>query len=439
MRVFSAALPYIEKFAINLLPIGVQSLLIFGDVLAGIYNFVSKNWATIEPILVGIVSGFLAFKVITKVQRMVQGALLAIRLIGSSIPAVLGAIMSPIGIAVLAFAAIGIAVYQIIKHWDTLKAWFTGFKNFVLALFGGIGQYIDNSITGFVNKVISVLGFFRDILSGISNFISGKWGKIKSVFTGIISSLAGFKIITKIQSMAVGALLAIKAIGAGIAIVLLAVMSPIGLAVIAIGAIGTIVYKIIKHWDVLKAWFKSFKDYILDLFSSAYSGIASIFSGIGAVFTGIFEGVLSSFKGYINAWVMLFNFVIKSLNNIKINIPDWVPEVGGKSFGVNIPEVPMLAQGGITTGPTLAMIGEGREQEAVLPLSKLDRLLQKPKEKPKENAGMSFTYAPNIKVSGGMESHDIRELLKEDYLEFRKMVLKVLKDYKAEENRLRFA
>jgi hypothetical protein len=308
MRVFSAALPYVEKFAVNFIPMGVQALITFGDALAGVYNFIADNWTTIEMILVGILSGLVAFKVITKVQKMVQGAMLAISAIGSAIPAILGAVMSPIGLVVLAVAAIGIAVYQVIKHWDVLKAWFT-----------------------------------------------------------------------------------------------------------------------------------TFKDYIVALFTGAYDGILAIFSGIGAAFTGIFDGVLGVFKGYVNAWVMLFNFVIKSLNKIKIDIPDWVPEIGGKSFGVNIPEIPMLARGGITTGPTLAMIGEGREQEAVLPLSKLDKLLQSPKEKRKETAGINFTYAPNIQVSGGMSEGDIRTMLKEDYLEFRKMVLKILKDFKAEEKRLKFA
>ena len=36
---------------------------------------------------------------------------------------------------------------------------------------------------------------------------------------------------------------------------------------------------------------------------------------------------------------------------------------------MSIPEIPYLAAGGVATGPTTAMIGEGRYQEAVLPLS----------------------------------------------------------------------
>ena len=37
--------------------------------------------------------------------------------------------------------------------------------------------------------------------------------------------------------------------------------------------------------------------------------------------------------------------------------------------------VPALAEGGIVTGPTLAMIGEGGESEAVVPLSKLGTMI----------------------------------------------------------------
>lgn len=41
-----------------------------------------------------------------------------------------------------------------------------------------------------------------------------------------------------------------------------------------------------------------------------------------------------------------------------------------------MPNIPMLAEGGIVTGPTLAMIGEGKESEAVIPLSKLNTMMQ---------------------------------------------------------------
>ena len=49
------------------------------------------------------------------------------------------------------------------------------------------------------------------------------------------------------------------------------------------------------------------------------------------------------------------NGVIGVLNGIGITVPDWVPEIGGRHFGFNIP---YLAKGGIIESPTLAMMGE---------------------------------------------------------------------------------
>ena len=41
------------------------------------------------------------------------------------------------------------------------------------------------------------------------------------------------------------------------------------------------------------------------------------------------------------------------MNKISFDVPDWVPGIGGKSFGINIPEIPKLAKGGLAFGPTL--------------------------------------------------------------------------------------
>jgi len=52
---------------------------------------------------------------------------------------------------------------------------------------------------------------------------------------------------------------------------------------------------------------------------------------------------------------------------------------GGVSFMgafTKILGIPAMASGGVATGPTLAMIGEGSESEAVLPLSKLGNIMQ---------------------------------------------------------------
>ena len=77
-------------------------------------------------------------------------------------------------------------------------------------------------------------------------------------------------------------------------------------------------------------------------------------------------------KGPLNGIIGLINGAIGALNSLSVTIPDWVPLVGGQTFGLNLPTIPQLAQGGIVSrrnGGTLANIGEGRYDEAVVPLT----------------------------------------------------------------------
>ena len=73
-----------------------------------------------------------------------------------------------------------------------------------------------------------------------------------------------------------------------------------------------------------------------------------------------------------NSVISGLNSMINAMNKLSWDIPDWVPKIGGNKFGISIPtigsvSIPHLANGGITTGSTLANIGEAG-REAVLPL-----------------------------------------------------------------------
>jgi hypothetical protein len=103
--------------------------------------------------------------------------------------------------------------------------------------------------------------------------------------------------------------------------------------------------------------------------------------GVAAIATGLFDGMKTGFKvvvdvirGYIETLVGfykgLFNGIADIWNNtvgkLSFKIPGWVPGIGGKGF--EVPNIPKLAEGGIVTSPTIAMIGE-RGPEAVVPLT----------------------------------------------------------------------
>jgi hypothetical protein len=82
----------------------------------------------------------------------------------------------------------------------------------------------------------------------------------------------------------------------------------------------------------------------------------------------MFDGLWNGFRGVINRIISKWNslsFTIGGGNFMGMDIPS-------ASFGT--PNIPMLADGGVVTGPTLAMVGEGREDEVVAPLSSLPDL-----------------------------------------------------------------
>jgi hypothetical protein len=120
------------------------------------------------------------------------------------------------------------------------------------------------------------------------------------------------------------------------------------LLAIITGPFGLAIYAII-----------TFKDQIMEAFSLIFKGIKATMGFVADVITAPFK---AAFR--MVAW--LWN---NTVGKLSFTIPSWVPKIGGSGF--NVPDIPELAQGGIVTGPTLAMIGEGREPEAVIPLSKL--------------------------------------------------------------------
>ena len=73
--------------------------------------------------------------------------------------------------------------------------------------------------------------------------------------------------------------------------------------------------------------------------------------------------IIGVINGMISGVVAGINLVVRAINSIKVDIPDWVPLVGGKHISFNLsevtaPQIPTLAKGGVITSPTLAMVGE---------------------------------------------------------------------------------
>ena len=192
-----------------------------------------------------------------------------------------------------------------------------------------IGETIGSVVINNISMIIDVIGGVLDILGGLIEFIvgvfTGDWDKawegIQTIFSGVIDIITS--VITTMQKNFSTILNAIKSVWT-------------------------------NTWTALK--------------NTTISIFNAIWTGIKNVINTILGGVEKMANGVING----LNKMIDAMNNLSFDVPDWVPEIGGKTFGFNITKlatvsIPRLANGGITVGSTLANIGEAG-REAVLPL-----------------------------------------------------------------------
>lgn len=128
--------------------------------------------------------------------------------------------------------------------------------------------------------------------------------------------------------------------------------------------------------------------------------IITAVTGLVAAFVTLYnksETFRNAFNGMVNGMIKGINSLIRGLNKLKFDIPDWIPVIGGKEFSFNIPEIPLLARGGVVDQPTLAMIGEAGK-EAVIPLENNTEWLNKLADKLNSKMGNSnVTYNINNK------------------------------------------
>lgn len=117
-----------------------------------------------------------------------------------------------------------------------------------------------------------------------------------------------------------------------LAIVAAAIMAVVGIAATA-GGQGE---NILQH---LKEAVDGFKEFFTKIFAGDIDGaleaLKNGFKGLGNVCIDIFEGL-------VKAAAKAVNKVIELINKISFGpVPEWVPVIGGKTFGLNIPTIPV--------------------------------------------------------------------------------------------------
>ena len=265
-------------------------------------------------------------------------------------------------------------------------------------------------------------------------------------------------------------------------------MGPLGIIIAVAGAIALLY----QNWDTVKAWLVNFEDTVNGIWTNFSNMVGNAIAAIGekfpmlgaylqgwwesiqgavenvkAIFQNIIEFIDNVFSGNweaawdnivnifgnlfgmivnlakapINGVISAINWVLSKINSISVTIPDWVPGLGGETFGFNIPTIPQLAEGGVATSPTLAEIGEGGEPEAVMPLSKLADLLDNwPRPKPGGGGsqpggdGETIVFSPVFNFYGKADREDVEEATRISFQEFKRLYKKL----KAEERRKNF-
>lgn len=173
-------------------------------------------------------------------------------------------------------------------------------------------------------------------------------------------------------------------------------------------------------WNGIKGIFTGIIDFITGVFSGdwrqAWEGIVGVFSSIfetiGAIVTTPINAVIGVINGLLDGVASAINAVVDLLNNISIDIPEWVPLIGGKSLGFNLshvsaPQIPTLATGALVppNNPFLAVLGDNkRETEIVAPYSTIKQAASEAIAERGGGSGMAVAdiYLDGAKVGRGI-------------------------------------
>lgn len=221
-------------------------------------------------------------------------------------------------------AAAGLIQGLATSAWEAIVAGLTDAK-----------QYFDKYIEEAGGDVI--LGVFNGILNALKNV--GNWIK-ENIFTPIVE---GFKNAFGIHSPST-------------------VMEEMGGYLI-----DGLLSGLKNTWNTVTTWFTEsvswVKTELTTGFTNIKNSVVEIWDGLWSGVKGTINFMLGGVEKMANGIVKGINKMIDALNGLSFDVPDWVPLIGGETFGFNIPtisevKIPRLASGGVVTGPTFAQIGE---------------------------------------------------------------------------------
>lgn len=375
----------------------------FSAIWDAIKNIVSAVWSAIKAIIstaLGVISSVIS-AVLNTIKTIFSTIWEAIKTL---INTVWNTIKSIISTTINTISTIISTVLNAIK--TTFSTIFESIKNTVTTIFNAIKTFITTTINTISTTLSTVLNIikttFSTILENIKNTVTTVFNAIKAFITTTINTISTTlsTVLNAIKTTFSTILESIKntvttvfnAIKSTITTIINAVSTTISTVLNSIKTTFSTILNSIK--TTVNTIFNAIKSTITTIMGTIQSGISTALSSIKTTWSNmwesmkttvinIFNGIWSSIKGVINSIIggiekmangviNGINGMIRALNNLSFDVPDWVPKIGGKTFGFNIStigniSIPRLAKGGVVDQATIAMVGEAG-QEAVVPL-----------------------------------------------------------------------
>ena len=340
------------------------------------------------------------------------GMIAGLAAIAGGLALAFGPIAAGIALVVGGLAMLVVGIKDVINNGFTLENTLTIIAGLLAAGIGiGLltGSWIPLLIAGFVSALVALVSFTghgEELIQGLKKIIDGFGKFFKGVFTG------------DLKLAAEGA----KQIWAGLK-----------------QTWNAIVNSIKDAWSAFITWLQgknpalaAIFETIGKLFSDQYNAWKKILSGLITFLTGVFTGdwkkawngvldilkgvwnlIVGTVEGAINFIIDGINLLISALNKIHFEVPDWVPLVGGKSFGINITPVSRVSLPRLASG---AVIPPNREFMAVLGDQKSGTNIETPL------ATMVQAFKQAMNETGGMGGRQITVVMQLDHRELGRAV-----------------
>lgn len=340
------------------------------------------------------------------------GMLAGLAALAGGLAIAFGPTAAAIALVVGGLAMLVVGIKDVIENGFTLENTLTIIAGLLAAGIGIsilTGSWIPLLIAGFVAALVALVSFTghgEELIQGLKKIIDGFGKFFKGVFTG------------DLKLAAEGA----KQIWAGLK-----------------QTWNAIVNSIKDAWSAFITWLQgknpalaAIFETIGKLFSDQYNAWKKILSGLITFLTGVFTGdwkkawngvldilkgvwnlIVGTVEGAINFIIDGINLLISALNKIHFEFPDWVPLVGGKSFGINITPVSRVSLPRLASG---AVIPPNREFMAVLGDQKSGTNIETPL------ATMVQAFKQAINETGGMGGRQITVVMQLDHRELGRAV-----------------